>query len=473
MRLLGFRIPFTGRSAPNEKALGAVSENQGGWYRVFESFAGAWQTNYVVDRNTVLSYSAVYACMTLIASDISKLRIKLVAKGEDGVWTETENPAYSQVLRKPNGFQNRIQFIETWVLSKLVRGNAYILKGRDGRGVVNRLWVLDPSNVTPLVSDDGEVFYQLRADNLAGLTSDVVVPAREIIHDRYNCLFHPLVGTSPIFAAGTAATQGVNIQNNSAAFFGNNSIPGGILTAPNRIDPETAARLKTDWTTNFGGTNRGKLAVLGDGLTFSAMSMSAEDAQLIDQLRWTSEVVCSVFHVPPYKIGVGALPSYNNVQALNVEYYAQGLQSLIESIELCLDEGLGMGPNIGTELDLDNLFRMDSDTQLTMLEKAKSVMTLDERRKRLDLKALPTGGDTVYLQQQDHSIEAIAARDRRMIEQQDSPPAPPAAVPAAPPPQSEAASNDNARQVVVAFDRVDSGTAERMKGYAPCPLTAN
>lgn len=447
MRLLGVRIPFTGRSAPNEKALGAVSENRGGWYRVFESFAGAWQTNYVVDRNTVLSYSAVYACMTLIASDISKLRIKLVAKGEDGVWTETENPAYSQVLRKPNGFQNRIQFIETWVLSKLVRGNAYILKGRDGRGVVNRLWVLDPSNVTPLVSDDGEVFYQLRADNLAGLTSDVVVPAREIIHDRYNCLFHPLVGTSPIFAAGTAATQGVNIQNNSAAFFGNNSIPGGILTAPNRIDPETAARLKADWTTNFGGTNRGKLAVLGDGLTFSAMSMSAEDAQLIDQLRWTSEVVCSVFHVPPYKIGVGALPSYNNVQALNVEYYAQGLQSLIESIELCLDEGLGMGPNIGTELDLDNLFRMDSDTQLTMLEKAKSVMTLDERRKRLDLKALPTGGDTVYLQQQDHSIEAIAARDKLLIEQSENPPPPvappaPAAAPAEPD-ADNAPANDN------------------------------
>lgn len=447
MRLLGFRLPFTGRSAPNEKALGAVGENRGGWYRVFESFAGAWQTNYVVDRNTVLSYSAVYACMTLIASDISKLRIKLVAKGEDGVWTETENPAYSQVLRKPNGFQNRIQFIETWVLSKLVRGNAYILKGRDGRGVVNRLWVLDPSNVTPLVSDDGEVFYQLRADNLAGLTSDVVVPAREIIHDRYNCLFHPLVGTSPIFAAGTAATQGVNIQNNSAAFFGNNSIPGGILTAPNRIDPETAARLKTDWTTNFGGTNRGKLAVLGDGLTFSAMSMSAEDAQLIDQLRWTSEVVCSVFHVPPYKIGVGALPSYNNVQALNVEYYAQGLQSLIESIELCLDEGLAMGPNIGTELDLDNLFRMDSDTQLTMLEKAKSVMTLDERRKRLDLKALPTGGDTVYLQQQDHSIEAIAARDKLLIEQSENPlppVAPPApAAPPAEPDADNAPANDN------------------------------
>jgi phage portal protein BeeE len=29
----------------------------------------------------------------------------------------------------------------------------------------------------------------------------VIVPAREIIHDRFNCLFHPLVGISPLYAA--------------------------------------------------------------------------------------------------------------------------------------------------------------------------------------------------------------------------------------------------------------------------------
>jgi phage portal protein BeeE len=66
---------------------------------------------------------------------------------------------------------------------------------------------------------------------------------------------------------------------------------------------------------------------------------------LIEQLKWTAEVVCSTYHVPPYKIGIGAMPVYNNVQALNTEYYSQCLQVLIEAIELCLDEGLGMAEN--------------------------------------------------------------------------------------------------------------------------------
>lgn len=392
-----------------------VAENRGGWFRVLESFSGAWQRNVTVDFNTVLSYSAVYACLTLIAGDIAKLRIKLVAKDESGIWSEAESGAFSPVLRKPNRFQNRIQFIENWVMSKLTRGNTYVLKARDNRGVVTALYILDPQRVTTLVSDDGTVFYQLRIDNMAGLTSDITVPASEIIHDRFNCLFHPLVGTSPIFAAGVAATQGNAIQNNSAWFFANKSQPGGMLTAPGAIDQSTADRLKTAWQANYSGENAGKIAVAGDGLTFVPIGMSAEDSQLIEQLKWTAEVVCSVFHVPPYKAGVGEMPKYSNIQALNVEYYSQCLQALIEAMELCLDEGLGLdtpkdGRLLGTELDVDNLLRMDSVTQMDVLDKAKSIMTPDEQRRKLDLKATP-GGNVVYRQQQDFSLAALAKRD--------------------------------------------------------------
>lgn len=447
MRIFGFNITrsrpaLTGEILPPvAKAAppAPVYENRGGWYRILESFAGAWQRNITVEHNTVLSYHAVYACLTLISSDISKLRVKLVEQDADGIWSETDSSAFSPVLRKPNRFQNRIQFWEAWFLSKLTRGNAYVLKERDGRGVVRALYVLDPQRVKPMVADDGSVYYQLAADNMAGggLPEDVMVPASEIIHDRFNCLFHPLIGTSPIFAAGVAATQGINIQNNSASFFGNASRPSGVLTAPGEISDETANRLKEAWETKFSGENAGKVAVLGDGLQYQKMTMSAEESQLIDQLKWTSEVVCSTFHVPPYKIGVGTMPTYNNIQSLNVEYYSQCLQSLIEAAELCLDEGLGIGIGVktrrvegedgetggrtlGTEFDVDNLLRMDAATQMDVLEKSKSVLTLDERRKRLDQKKI-NGGATIYLQQQDHSIEAIAARDKQLIEQANNP----------------------------------------------------
>ena len=414
-----------------EKALSSVPARGGWWPLIAEAAPGNWQRNVEVNRDAVLAFHATFACMTLIARDIAKLRVKLVAQDDKGIWSEVKNPAYSPVLRKPNNYQTRIQFWENWILSKLSNGNTYVLKVRDNRGVVVQMHILDPMRVKPLIADDGSVFYEVQPDNLAAGKEAIVVPAREIIHDRFNTLFHPLVGLSPIYANGLAATQGLNIQNNSAAFFGNASMPGGILSAPGAISDDTAQRLKTYWEANYSGRGAGKIAVLGDNLKFERLAVTAVDAQMIDQLKWTAEVVCSTFHVPPYKIGIGQMPTYNNVQSLNIEYYSQCLQSLIEDAELCLDEALGMSEGIGTEFDLDGLLRMDSAAQMDVLDKAKNLLTLNERRAKLDKAAKPYG-DTIYMQEQDHSAEAIAARDKLLIAQSDAPLALPAPEPAEP-----------------------------------------
>lgn len=418
MRIFGLDISFA------KKELSPVDTGRGWWPVIRESFTGAWQRNVTINVDSVMSFHADFACKTLIASDIAKLRLKLVAQDGDGIWSEVKNPAYSPVIRKPNAYQNRIQFFESWVLSKLNRGNTYVLKQRDGRGVVTKLYVLDPNRCRPLVADDGSVFYELMTDTLSEVPQErLVVPAREIIHDRFNCLFHPLVGLAPIFANGLAATQGLAIQNNSTLLFQNGARPSGILTAPGDIKAETATELKAYWESNFSGTNAAKVAVLGDGLKYEAMAMNSVDAQVIEQLKWTAEVVCSTYHVPPYKIGIGQQPTYNNVQALNVEYYSQCLQVLLESIELCLDEGLGTGETLGTEFDTENLLRMDSTSQMDFLEKSKGKLTVNEQRAKLDKKPV-TGGDTVYLQEQDHSLEWLSKRDAMPIETPATPPVP-------------------------------------------------
>jgi len=392
----------------------APADDRRGWHSLIrESFTGAWQQNVEVTLDSVLSHSAVFRCVSLIASDVAKMRIRLVEVDADGIWSETTSPSYSPVLRKPNRFQNRIQFFTNWMESKLTRGNTYVLKERDNRGVVIRLYVLDPNRVKPLVADDGAVYYELRQDTLAGLgENSVVVPAKEIIHDRWNTLFHPLVGLSPIFANGLAATQGQAIQNMSAGFFHNGAQPGGVLTAPGAIADETAKRLKEHWDANYTGKNRGKVAVLGDGLHYEPMTAKMVDSQLVEQLKWSAETVCSVFGVPAYKAGVGQAPAYNNVEALNQQYYSDCLQIHIESVELCLDEGLELKAPHGTEFDIDDLLRMDTATQIEALTKATTggLMKPDEGRKKLGLKPVE-GGNAVYLQQQNYSLAALARRD--------------------------------------------------------------
>jgi len=453
VRLLGFEISRA-KAAPGP---GAWTSTSGGWWPVVrEPFTGAWQRNMEINAESASSFHADFACKTLIARDIGKLRLKLMKQDGAGIWSEIESAAYSPVLRRPNDYQTHNQFWECWLLSKLSRGNTYALKVRDNRQVVTALHVLDPTRVTPLVADNGEVFYRLSTDNLAG-TKDITVPAREIVHDRINCLYHPLCGIPPVFASGLASMLGVNAQKASALLFDNNSAPGGILTAPGEISNDQIKRLKEDWERDFSGRNLGRIAVLGDGLKFEKMVMTNVEGQMIENLKWSAEVVCSVYHVPPYKVGVGALPSYNNVQALNVEYYAQALQSQIEEIEELIDDalGIGWGAGIGVEFDTENLLRMDSVTQITAIRDAvgAGVMSPNEGRAKLDLKPAE-GGETPYLQQQNYSLAALAKRDA-----QDDPFAP--NTPPPPSPANDDALADDDGDVVAFIEDLHRKAAER------------
>lgn len=415
MRIFGLEIT---RAAPAGAT--AIAENRGGWRRiVHEASPGDWQRNVEVPADTALSHAAVYACVTLIAQDVGKLRAKLVTlDASTGIWSETESAAFSPVLRKPNRYQTHIQFKEWWITSKLLTGNTYVLKQRDNRGVVIGLYVLDPSRVMPLVTPDGSVYYQLSTDNISGIESTVVVPASEIIHDRANCLFHPLVGVSPIYACGVAANIGLQIETNAANFFSRGSNPSGILTAPGKVSRETAEMLAEQWRTAYSGPNAGKVAIVGEGISYSPLRMSAVDAQMIEHLKWTAEAVCSVFHVPPFKIGIGQMPTYQNGELLNQVYYSDCLQSHIEAMEAVLDEGLGLSEaklrgRLGVELDVKSLLRMDSATQVKMLSEGVrgAILSPNEARRELDLPPAK-GGDSPMIQQQNYSLAALDARDR-------------------------------------------------------------
>lgn len=421
------------------KSLAPVDGRGGWWPLVREPFAGAWQQNEELTVDTQLAYYAVYACVTLISNDIGKLRPKLVERDADGIWSEIDDSRYAAVLRRPNRYQNHIQFKEWWAMSKLTRGNAYGLKQRDSRGAVTAIYLLDANRVTPLVAEDGSVYYQLSADNLSDVGFDVTVPASEMIHDRMNCLFHPLVGISPLYACGLGAAQGLSIQQQSRKFFGNGARPSGVLTAPGAISDANAERLKEAWETKFSGDNAGKVAVLGDGLKYEPMVMTATDAQMVEQLRMTAEMVCAAFHVPAFKVGIGSMPTHQNGEMLNQIYYSDCLQSMIEQHELCMDEALGIdapvgGRWLGYELDLEGLLRMDTSTQVrTLAEAVKgSLITIDEARRRMDAKSV-AGGSTIWMQQQNYSLEALMERDSND----------PFAKPEAAPPAAPAASDDD------------------------------
>jgi HK97 family phage portal protein len=344
-----------------------------GGYQPHEPFAGAWQRN-ITNANArdpnILAFSGVYACVTIISQDIAKLLLQVLLLGDDGV---TEKPhtrsPYNRVLKKPNRYQTRVDFVQFFVACRLLRGNAYIFKEMDERGVPRALHILHPDRVQVLVDSVGKnVFYQFtpHTNDLFDMSAfgtnegTVIIPSRFIIHDRINCLWHPLIGTSPLFAAAVTAMTGARILMNSESLFANMARPSGMLTAPNTISDVTAERLKRDFEANYSAGNFGRTAVLGDGLEWKAMVMTSTDAQLIEQLKWTIEDVARAFRVPMYLLADLTKMTYKNNEQAAQSYFSGCLQYHIESIEARLTDDFGLNDEFEyVAFDIRSMFRMD------------------------------------------------------------------------------------------------------------------
>lgn len=405
-----------GLSITRKKSLEAVNHVRHGWMRILEPFTGAWQRNIEERRGDLITYPTLYACIYRISSDIGKLPFSLRSRDANGVWTEVSNSTYDPVLRKPNGFQTPAQFREYWIITKLTQGNAYILKRRDGRGVVTELYVLDPERVMPMVSDSGSVYYQLQTDKLNSLpdgypAENLIVPASEIIHDRCMTVHHPLIGVPPLAAAHWPALKNMKIMRSATEFFANNAQPGGLLTAPAGMSEDDAKAVQSYWNTEFSEGKSGKVAIIGADMKFTPFAMKSIDAQMIEQMRYSDEQICQPFGIPPFKVGIGTIPSGLGVDGVNLMYYSDALQAPIQHIEDLLDDGLKVIRPLGIELDTEPLLRMDEAKKAEINTKLVGGMikTPDEGRRPFNL-APTAGGDTLWGQNQDYPLGMLADR---------------------------------------------------------------
>ena len=375
-----------------------------------ESYPGAWQQNAmpVPLSPPLLSFSGVYACVNIISSDIAKLPINLWRKLAKGGRELADNHPIYALLQNPNPYQTHVDFFAYFLVSLLLSGNTYVLLSRDARGVVNRMDILNPYFVRPLVAETGDVFYQISRSNSLQLVADFqpqegvfVVPASEIIHHRIMCVDHPLVGVTPLYAAAMSATVGVRAGLSSAEFFANMGRPSGLLTAPGKVSKELADRLREEWDKNYGPGQSGKTAMLGDGLKWEAITLSAVDSQLLELLKWGVADVGRVYRVPGFMLGDLDKVTYRNSETLMRTYYSGCLQFHLEAIEARLSAAFKLANDIELEFNIDAILRTDLDVRFAAYKEGitSGFLTINEARDKEGLASVK-GGDEPMMQVQ-------------------------------------------------------------------------
>lgn len=387
-----------------------------GWLSFGSSSDGSWRNNpqwFQMGDGPPSSFEAmqvstVYACVKLISEEVARLNLDHLKPGENGGNEKATNSVPFRVLRSPNRYQTRSDFILYMMMQLLLTGNAYAVATRDRAGSVNSLHPLPGKGCTPhVVMDTGEVFYHFSTFDLsrAALSEGTMVPQRDVLHIRLFTPTHPLIGQSPLVAAAMAMMSQQNIKMNTNEFFANMSRPAGLLTTPKALPPEAAKRLKVAWEE----AQNGKTPILDNEITYQPFTMSAVESDMVGQFNLSVKEIASVFRVPLDYLGEEQSIKYASVEIMQHRFIAQTLGFYLEHLENAFDKFFDLPHSENVRFDLESgMMRSDLKTRMEAYKIAVTgaIYTPDEARSKENLKPLP-GGNRAYMQQQNWPLEML------------------------------------------------------------------
>ncbi|MGA1372515.1 MAG: phage portal protein [Pseudomonadales bacterium] len=404
-----------------------ISEFGRSW--AIEPIGDGWQRNLDISGHGARQVPAVYACVMAISRAVAQCYPKHVRQVDKSFDEVTTSAAY-RVLRNPNTYQTSPDFLLNLVATALFEGEAFAIATRNDRSEVSGLHILPRGACSPLIDDETrEIFYAVGSSPLAPGGTDYIAPARDILHLRFHTPRHPLIGESPIKSAALAIGINVALSNTQAAFFHNMNRPSGIISTDQVLNRDQMASLRAAFEDQAAGMKAGRVPVLGGGLKFQPMSVTSQDAQLVEAQRMSLEDICRVFGVPPPLVGDLSHSTLNNAETLIQNFLSMSLGSYLEHIERAFDRLFGIdGGREWIELDTAALLRTDFAGRVDGLTKAltQGLMTPNEARAREGLSPVD-GGNDIFMQRQNTPVSLLAelaANDIAKAKEPASAPAP-------------------------------------------------
>ena len=286
----------------------------------------------------------------------------------------------------------------------LLWGNAYAQIIRNGKGEVIALYPLMPNKMTVDRDENGQLFYTYTRSNEEAPTmegSTVKLKPSDVLHIP-GLGFDGLVGYSPIAMAKNAIGMAIACEEYGAKFFANGAAPSGVLEHPGVIkDP---AKVRESWNSTFGGSgNAGKVAVLEEGMKYTPISISPEQAQFLETRKFQINEIARIFRVPPHMVGDLEKSSFSNIEQQSLEFVKYTLDPWVIRWEQSLSRSLLSNGDKKTyffKFNVEGLLRGDYASRMTGYATARQNgwMSANDIRELENLDRIPAeqGGD-LYL----------------------------------------------------------------------------
>ena len=385
----------------------------GGWLpSAWGQFTNYWQMDY--DPLPLPSNSIVEACTWAYIRAVAQLPGYHKRETGNGGTEYVTTSALSRVLRAPNPYQTPSDFLVHLIRSLLLNGNSYWIAQRNDRSEVTALHWTDPRGCRVReVAVQGqafrEVFYEISDNPLLQFDTfgrnTIVIPARDVLHLKLATPCHPLVGQTWLQALAVELANRAAIGQSATTFASNMSRPSGVITTDLTLTKAQVDEMRQRWNEQAAGLNAGGVPILTSGLKFQPISVSNEDAQIIDQLKLNDRTIAAVFGVPPMLIGISDGGSTKSAEAQMQEWLSSGLGWLINHVEVSFDQFFGLDEvpagREWTEYDTQILLRANFKERMEGLARGvqAGILAPNEGRELEGYKAVKAG-DEPRVQQQ-------------------------------------------------------------------------
>lgn len=368
-----------------------------------EAFGGGnTHAGPVVDEHTSLTLPAFFRGVDNLISHLAMLPFPVFRSTSlDDREREPTHVVNALLNREPNPDMTAVTYRKAAFLHTLLWGNSITEIERTNGGSLLRLWPIVPSRVQSLDRDPltGELRYRILNENgdTRTLRGDDVAHVPHMTADG-------IVGIGIVKQiARENIGLGLAVNRFAQSFFGNSTVLGTALVAPEVLDPDKKQELTDDWNKARQGPDKSfGTVILDGGLDVKHMGQTNEASQTIEMLTFTVQDAARWLNVPPPMLMELSHGTLNNTAELARWYVTFGLAAWFEPWEQEYNRKLFTAAEQRTlfvELVAEGLLRGDPDKRSSFYERMVRFggMTLNEVRRRENLNGIGPAGDVNFV----------------------------------------------------------------------------
>ena len=371
----------------------------------YSFFMGGSAAGKNVNERSAMQMTAVYACVRILSESIAGLPLHMYQYEEDGSKKKAvEHPLYHLLHDEPNPEMTSFIFRETLMSHLLLWGNAYAQIIRNGKGEIIALYPLMPNRMKVERDAKGQLYYEYQtmkedAPTMKGAVYQL--DPSDVLHVP-GLGFDGLVGYSPIAMAKNAIGLAIAAEEYGSKFYANGASPSGVLEHPNVLkDP---AKVRDSWNAAFGGSsNSHRVAVLEEGMKYTPISISPNEAQFLETRKFQINEIARIFRVPPHMVGDLEKSSFSNIEQQSLEFVKYTLNPWVCRWEQALQRALLDDDEKGKyffRFNVEGLLRGDYQSRMNgyAIARQNGWMSANDIRELENIDRIPAelGGD-LYL----------------------------------------------------------------------------